>query len=276
MNPYLQAPTWRKLQLPEFYGSNQKEAKTPLFSGSNLKEAPTPWFSGSNRKEATTPFPCPVLPPWNINVDQLSLPQSMSSSLPLPLSLPLSHQPVTCQLVTVFNFSLVNLSNFSLSSTLNHILSHGSYTKDTSQPDAQHHQHMPLSWMYQDHQHTITRYVSQPCTKSCTKPSTCTIPSINHVSQHVQQQVHQPCTNTCTKSCINHAPTHVLNRASTMHHNMYHMPQTSIMHVKTIPSTNHVPYHVSPIYISTCTIPCTNNVSQPYTISLNHDIHHVP
>jgi hypothetical protein len=112
---------------------------------------------------------------------------------------------------------------------------------------------MPLPSMYQDHQHTITRYVSQPCTKACTKPSTCTIPSINHVPQPVPQQVHQPCTNTCTKPCINHAPTPVPNHASTMHqhlyastmhHNLYHMPQPSTMYINTIPSTNHVPYHV--------------------------------
>jgi hypothetical protein len=70
--------------------------------------------------------------------------------------------------------STCNLSLL-LSSILNQILSHGSYTKETSQIDVQHHQHMHLPSMYQDHQHTITRYVSQPCT----------IPSINRVAQHV-------------------------------------------------------------------------------------------
>jgi hypothetical protein len=95
-----------------------------------------------------------------------------------------------------------------------------------------HHQNMPLPSMYQD---TITKDVSQ----TCTKPSTCTIPNINHVPQPVPHQVHQPYTITCT-ICLNHQSC------------------------------------TSTIYISTCTIPCTNNVSQPYTMSLNHAIHHIP
>jgi hypothetical protein len=120
----------------------------------------------------------------------------------------------------------------------NQILSHGSYTKDTSQLDVQHHQHMPLPSMYQDHQHTITRYVSQPCTKACTKPSTCTIPSINHVPQPVQ-----PCINV-TKECLIHIPKMYLKQCA-------QYPRCS---------SNHVP---QPYTIS-------------LMICLNHAIHHVP
>jgi hypothetical protein len=111
----------------------------------------------------------------------------------------------TCNLSLYPTYHYINLSNLSLSWIINQILSHGSYTKDTSQLDVQHHQHMPLPSMYQYHQHTITRYVSQVCTK----PSTYTIPSINHVPQptkpsastmhqHLYQTVHPPqqCTST--------------------------------------------------------------------------------
>jgi hypothetical protein len=173
--------------------------------------------------------------PLNISVGKLSLPHS----LPLSLTLPLSHQPVTSQLVTI--------SNMSLSPILNQVLSHGSYTNDTSQLDVQHHQHIPLPSMYQYHQHTITIYVSQPCTK----PSTCTIPNINHVPQHV----HQPCT------------TPIPNCASTMHHDLYHIPQPSTMYTNTIPSINHVPYHVPTMHINHNK--CLNHI--PY-----HAIHHIP
>jgi hypothetical protein len=40
------------------------------------------------------------------------------------------------------------------------------------------------------------------------------------------------------------------------------------VYINTIPSTNHVyMYHLhQQCYINTCTIPCTNNVSQPYTM----------
>jgi hypothetical protein len=155
--------------------------------------------------------------------------------------------------------------NLSLSPILNQILSHGSYTKDTSQLDVQHHQHMPLPSMYQDHQHTITRYVSQPCTKECTKPSTCTIPSINHVPQPVPKQVHQPCTNTCT-----------ITSASTMHQHLYHVPQPSTMYI------NMYHHHVHQQCILNHIQPCTNQMPSTHhicTISLNHiinAIHHVP
>jgi hypothetical protein len=167
----------------------------------------------------------------------------MSLSLPLTV-INLSHTP-TCH-INLSNMSLINMSNLSLSLILNQILSHGSYTKDTSQLDVQHHQHMPLPSMYQYHQHTITRYVSQPCTK----PSTCTIPSINHVPQPIPKQVHQPCTNTYTKPCINHAP--YPNCASTMHQ-VNHVStciQPSTMYINTIPCINHVPYHVPTMHIN--------------------------
>jgi hypothetical protein len=97
---------------------------------------------------------------------------------------------------------------------------------------------MPLPSMYQDHQHTITRYVSQPCTKACTKPSTCTIPSINHVPQPVPQQVHQPCTNTCTKQvhqpCTNTCTMYLNHQPCTSTHVPYHVPTMYL---------NHIPYH---------------------------------
>jgi hypothetical protein len=93
--------------------------------------------------------------------------------------------------------------------------------------------------MYQDHQHTITRYVPQPCTK----PSTCTIPNINHLPQIVSHQVHQPCTNTCTTTT-----------ASTMNQHLYqsvhqqctrNVPnRVSTMYINTLPSISHVPYNV--------------------------------
>jgi hypothetical protein len=126
---------------------------------------------------------------------------------------------------------------------------------------------MPLPSMYQDHQHTITRYVSQPCTKECNKPTTCTIENINHVKQPVPHHVHKPCTKTCRKPCINHAP-QVPNDASTMHHNPYHMTQPLSMYINTIPSINIVPYHMSTMYI--------NNVHQHRvpTIYLNHLPYH--
>jgi hypothetical protein len=134
--------------------------------------------------------------------------------------------------------------------------------------------------MYQYHQHTITRYVSQPCTKACTKPS-----NLYHT------KVHQPCTNnlyhnkcinhapTPVPKCINHAPTPVPNlcinhapynqtmyQPVTMHQpctiNMYHMPHHT-MYINTIPSTNTmyhtmyqpctstpVPYHVPTMYLN--------------------------
>jgi hypothetical protein len=139
---------------------------------------------------------------------------------------------------------------------------------------------MPLPSMYQYHQHTITIYVSQPCTEECTKPSTFTIPNIKHLPQPVPHQVHQPCTNTCTKPCINHAP----QLYQTMHQpctitctiSLNHQPCTSTpYHVSILYHTMYQPCTLI-MYINTCTIPCTNNVSQPYTISLNHAIHHAP
>jgi hypothetical protein len=170
---------------------------------------------------------------------------------------------------------MINLFNLSL--ILNYILSHGSYTKDTSQLDVQHHQQMTLPCMYQYHQHTITRYVSQPCTKPCIEPSTCTISSIGHVPK----QVPQTCTNTCTKPCINHAPlfqtVHQSCTTTCTKPCINHAP-SSIPYSSTINYVHQSPYQVPTMYINTCTIPCANNVSQPlpYTISLKHAIHHVP
>jgi hypothetical protein len=124
---------------------------------------------------------------------------------------------------------------------------------------------MHLPRMYQDHKHIITRYVSQPCTKSCTKPSTCTIPSINYLPQPVPQLVYQPCTNTCTMY-LNHQPcTSTPYQVPILYHIMY-QPCTST------------------VYINTCTIPCINHVHQqctstpiPYhvpTMYLNHIPYH--
>jgi hypothetical protein len=83
--------------------------------------------------------------------------------------------------------------------------------------------------------------------QACTKPSTCTIPSIN-VYHNLYQTMHQPCTNTCTKLCINHVP--VPNCASTMH------------------QTCTIPMH-QPCTIP-CTIPCANHAHQPCTSTPYH------
>jgi hypothetical protein len=84
----------------------------------------------------------------------------------------------------------------------------------------------------------------------------CTIPSINHVPQQCTSTMCiQPCTNTCTKPC-----------ASTMHLNLYHMPQPSTMYH--VPSTNM--YH-------TMYQPCTsiNHVHQhPYHVHIPYTIYH--
>jgi hypothetical protein len=113
---------------------------------------------------------------------------------------------------------------------------------------------MPLPSMYQDHQHTITRYVSQPCTKPSTVPYQASI--VYHNLYH--------------NKCINHAPTPVPNNCinHAPHHNLYHMPQPSTMYINTIPSTNPVPYHAHQ--------PCTSTPI-PYhvpTMYLNHIPYH--
>jgi hypothetical protein len=127
--------------------------------------------------------------------------------------------------------------------------------------------------MYQDHQHTITRYVSQPCTKPY-QAST-----MYHNLYH--------------NKCINHAPTPIPNCASTMHLNLYHMPQPSTMYTKyqscIIPCINHVHQHhtkyqsctitmcqpyTSTMYINTCTIPYQQCISTIYHITLNHAMYH--
>jgi hypothetical protein len=80
-----------------------------------------------------------------------------------PITSTCHYQPVT------FNLSLSTsyhtIINMSLPLILNINEIRSTITKNTSQSDAQHHQHMILSSMYQHHQHTITRYVSQRCTK---------------------------------------------------------------------------------------------------------------
>jgi hypothetical protein len=109
--------------------------------------------------------------------------------------------------------------------------------------------------------------------QACTKPPTCTIPRTNHVPQSVSQQMHQPCTNTCTKSCINHAPQPVPNCASTMDLNMYqtmHQPCTStyticLNHKPCLSSFNHVPYHVSTMYINIYTTSSASTMHQTST-----------
>jgi hypothetical protein len=107
--------------------------------------------------------------------------------------------------------------------------------------DFQHHQHMPLPSMYQYHQHTITRYVSKPCTKSC----------VNQASAMYHNLYH--------KNCINHAPTPVPN--------LNHKPCISTMYINTC--TVYQTMHQS--CKSTCTIPCTS------TIYINmHQLKHVP
>jgi hypothetical protein len=173
--------------------------------------------------------------------------------------MPLSHQ-----LVIVSNLSLVNLSNLSPSPILNQIFSHESHSKDTSQRYFQHHQHMPIPIMYQHHQHTIKRYVSQPCTKACIKPSTYTIPRINYVPQLVPDQTstvyHTMCINHAPKPCINHAPKSCINHALKLYQTV-HAPQlyqncASTMHQNcTKPCMHH-----------NCTKPCINHAPKLYQI----------
>jgi hypothetical protein len=137
------------------------------------------------------------------------------------------------------NLSLINLSNLSLSPILNQILSHWSYTKETSQLYFQHHQHIPLPRMYQDHQHTITGYVSQPCTKSYTIPSTTTYTTIgaSTMQKHLYQTMYQP----CTTIVPNHASTMVINNVHQhLYHTMYQTCTTPITStINTIPCANH-------------------------------------
>jgi hypothetical protein len=214
--------------------------------------------------------------------------------LSLPQSLPLSHQHVTYQPIIISNLSLSTCRCIQPITSTYHCQHVKPITVTDTRPD-------PVTWIiYQEHistrcptspTHASTKHVPrspkynhkicvstmyqtinmyhtkyQPCNTTCTTTSDSTM----------HQTMHQPYTNTYTKPSINHAPTPMPNHASTMHHNLYHMPQPSTMYINTIPSTKIVPYHVSTMYINTCTIPCTNKVSQPYTISLNHAIHHIP
>jgi hypothetical protein len=129
---------------------------------------------------------------------------------------------------------------------LNQILSHGSYTKDTSQLYFQHYQHMPLPCMYQYHQHTI-KYQPLPCINhASTYATTCTI-------NHIPKQVHQPCTKLASSTYV---PYHV----STMHINHVHQPLTP------------VPYHVPTMYKTSTNMPISPSCASRTmpTSSLQH------
>jgi hypothetical protein len=152
------------------------------------------------------------------------------------------------------NMSLINLS---LSRILNQILSHGSYTKNTSQLYVQHHQHMPILSMYQNINLDHTKH--QLCTTTCA--------STKHLNLY--QTVHQPCTSTmyintctipCTITCDNHACQPCI---STMYIDHVYQPCTS------------TPYHI-PIIFHTMYQSCTiTSVSTIYHITLNHAMYHI-
>jgi hypothetical protein len=100
-------------------------------------------------------------------------------------------------------------------------------------PYAQHHQHMPLPSMYQDHH--------IPSQDMCLNQ----VPTCASMHQPVPQPV--PSTMYHNK-CINHAP------------NLYHQPCTipcaiTMYHTMFQPCT-------STMYINTCTIPCTKPINQ--------------
>jgi hypothetical protein len=127
-------------------------------------------FSGTNRKEATTPFPCPIMFPLNISVDQLSLPQSLPLPLLLSLSLPLSHQPITNQPIIVSNLSLYQPV------TCQHV-----------QPVTVHMDHIPRT------PHNYISNITNACLYQAYTKIT-NIPSqdmcLNHVPKHIPN--HQP------------------------------------------------------------------------------------
>jgi hypothetical protein len=133
--------------------------------------------------------------------------------------------------------------------------------------------------MYQSMYQTINLYHTkhQPCTTTCTTTSASTM------HQHLYQL------------CINHAPTPVPNRASTMHLNHLYPTVHQPYQLYHIPCTNHVPYHVSTMYINhhhvpyhvptipyhTMCQPCTSTMyiihtmCQPCT-SIYHIMYHIP
>ena len=85
--------------------------------------------------------------------------------------------------------------------------------------------------------------------------------------------------------CLNQVPTYTMCHASS--YVPQHVPDASTMHQHMfnhqpcIPSTNHVPYHVSTMYTNTCTIPCINHVHQhmyhiPYTIYHEMCLNYIP
>jgi hypothetical protein len=113
-----------KIQLPELYSYNWKEAPTPYFTGSNLKEDPTPcvlWLQPEGGYDPLIYYPISeniqlpyVL--WNKLkgiYNPLSLPRRSSLkykcrlnlSLPMIMSLPLSpiHQDITINMSLIYH-----------------------------------------------------------------------------------------------------------------------------------------------------------------------------
>jgi hypothetical protein len=146
---------------------------------------------------------------------------------------------------------------------------------------AQHHQHMPLPSMYQHH-HIPSQDMCHNQVPRCT------------MHQHVPSTIYH-------NKCINHAPTPLPNHASTMHLNLYNMPQpstiytkyqtctipciipcvnhthqlcTSTMYINTIPCANLVPYHVTTMHHKKCLNHISYHSIMPYTMyQYNQDMH---
>jgi len=213
--PYLQHPTWRKLQLSEFFGSNQKEDTTPWFLGSNLKESPTPYVLWYQLEGGYNPlsFPC------SATLKCKCIPNFMYHNhfhyhfychyhCHINLSL---HPTCHCHQPPTINLSL-SIYHINLSLLTYHCIQPVTVTDTKPNPRSprkpinqmlKHHQNMPLPSKYQYNQHIIIRYVSQTCTK--------TVPY--HVS-NLYQIMYQTYTKSCTKIVPNHA--------SIMYKNLYH------------------------------------------------------
>jgi hypothetical protein len=170
-------------------------------------------------------------------------------------------------------------------------------------PYAQHHQHMPLPSMYQDHhipsqdmclnqvptctmhQPCINLYLNlyhQPCTitsastmhQTCITNIPCTIPCANHVHQpstHVPYHVCQPCTSTM--------PISPRCASSTMPtSSVQHAPQ-SCAKPRTKLCLNKYYTNINKTCIQSCTsnhVPqvCAKHVSQPYVKHVINNQHH--
>jgi hypothetical protein len=102
------ATTGRRLQPPVLRLQPEGSYNSLNSLAPTRRRLQPPEFSGSNQKVATTTYPCPIQPPCNINVDQLSLSQTLPLSLPLSLSLTFSFT-VTLSVCHLSLHCLINL-----------------------------------------------------------------------------------------------------------------------------------------------------------------------